>query len=83
MTVKMPGMNGMGECVLCGDSFAVSTWLGESFSMVAIDGFDIRLPMHQKCSKNFAGSIGKSWEELPAGPLREEYARSFAPPKTK
>jgi hypothetical protein len=78
MEVRMPGICGMGECVLCGDSFAISTWLGESISLVLVDGFDVRLPMHNKCSKTFEDMIGKDWTDLPEGPLRKEFAASFA-----
>lgn len=78
MTVKMPGMSGMGECVLCGDSFAVNVWLGENIHFIAVDGFDLRLPMHTKCSRKFQELIGKDWAELPDGPLRREFAESYA-----
>lgn len=78
MKVRMPGISGMGECVLCGDSFAINVLLGENYHFVSVDGFDIQLPMHAKCSRKFNELIGQDWTALPDGPLRREFAESAA-----
>lgn len=79
MIIKIPGLHGLGECVMCGAYFGVQVWLGENICWEAVDGFDVQLPMHQKCSKNFRELIGKSWIELPEGPLRREFSSSYTP----
>ena len=54
----------------------MSTWLGESISMVAVAGFDTSLPMHPKCSSLFQSLIGQEYTALPEGPLRTEFLAS-------
>lgn len=77
MRVDYPGIGGsLGQCVLCGDSFALEVLLGESVPRIGIDGFSKDLPVHQKCVD--AIKPGDPWESLPEGPLRREYAEHFA-----
>lgn len=76
MKVDYPGIGGsLGECVLCGESFALEVMFGRSVPMLGIENFERDLPVHQKCLDSI--EPGGPWEELPEGPLRREYALAF------
>ena len=82
MKLDYPGIGGsLGQCVVCGDSFAMEIIMGRSVSMMSIEGFERDLPIHKKCLDNMESIRGQGWESLPEGPLRREYAEHFAEPK--
>ena len=63
MRVSLPGIGGnLGECVLCGECFALELILGRDVSMIHISGFDQELPFHQKCAEKLEGLRGKNWD---------------------
>lgn len=79
MRIDYPGIGGsLGQCVLCGDSFASEVIFGRNVPMIGIDGFSKDLPVHAKCLEGLMKIKGEGWEKLPEGPLRKEYAEVFA-----
>jgi hypothetical protein len=79
MKLDYPGIGGsLGQCVLCGESFAMEVILGKNVPMIGIDGFGKDLPVHQKCLDSLMKIKGQGWESLPEGPLRQAYAEHFA-----
>lgn len=79
MRIDLPGIGGsLGQCVLCGECFAAEVIFGRGVPMISIDGFARDLPVHQKCvEKMQALKSPFSWENLPEGPLRREYAEAI------
>jgi hypothetical protein len=76
MRLNLPGPGGsLGECVLCGESFALEIITGKSVNMIAVDGFSRDLPIHAKCLITLKAN-GKDWRTLPDGPLRREFAEA-------
>lgn len=74
MRVDYPGIGGsLGQCVLCGESFALEVITGKSVPVIDVAGFDRTLPIHGKCVKVMKAN-GKDWRTLPNGPLRREFA---------
>lgn len=78
MKVDRPGIGGsLGECVLCGKSFALEVITGKSIATVHMDGFGYTaLPLHGACLETLEGMKGQGWEKLPDGPLRREFEKS-------
>lgn len=76
MRVDYPGIGGsLGECVICGKDFALEVMLGRTISTAKLEGFERELPMHKKCLDAVPEDM--SWEKLPDGPLRREFAEHF------
>ncbi|MGA9668385.1 MAG: hypothetical protein WBQ94_04210 [Terracidiphilus sp.] len=76
MRRDLPGIGGsLGECVLCGESFAFEVLLGKAVNMIEIKGFSKELPIHGKCLTALEAN-GKDWRTLPEGPLRREFAKA-------
>jgi len=74
MRVDIPGIGGsLGQCVVCGESFATEVIMGQSVDMMRVRGIDANLPIHRKCKEKLP--TDGDWKKLPPGPLREEFAR--------
>lgn len=79
MRLDYPGIGGsLGQCVICGDSFALEVIMGKNIPMIGMDGFERDLPLHQKCLDKLMEIKGTGWENLPDGPLRQEYEKTLA-----
>lgn len=78
MKVSLPGIGGsLGECCVCGESFAMEILTGKGVPMVSIGGFSRDLPVHKKCVGTLeeVQKSGGDWKLLPNGPLRREFAQ--------
>jgi hypothetical protein len=74
MKVDIPGIgSSLGQCVVCGDTFALEVIMGKSVGMMRVKGIDANLPIHRKCKDKLPKD--GDWKKLPAGPLREEFER--------
>lgn len=72
MRVDRPGIGGsLGQCVVCGDTFALEILTGKSVDMMRVNGIDADLPLHRKCKKKLPKD--GDWKKLPEGPLRQEF----------
>lgn len=79
MRLDYPGIGGsLGQCVVCGDSFAMEVLMSRNVPMIGIEGFERDLPVHKLCLDRMEEIRGKGWEALPDGPLRKEYAEVFS-----
>lgn len=88
MKIDLPGIGGsLGECVLCGNSFALEVITGKSVEMINISGFSRPLPMHAKCVVAIQTIVTTHkdeqdiWKHLPNGPLKREYEKVTQEPK--
>ena len=80
MKFSVPGIGGsLGECIICGTSFAMEVMLGRFIHTISIDGFDcdVGMPVHDKCLTVLQENQN-DWHGLPDGPLRQELAKSEA-----
>jgi hypothetical protein len=78
LRVNLPGLGGsLGECVLCGNTFAREILLGETVPIIGVAAFgDHDLPIHAKCLDELKKLDLSNWSNLPEGPLRRCYAES-------
>jgi len=83
-TIKysIPGIGGsLGECVVCGESFAKELMLGESVGSLGIEGISANLPVHHKCAENVTKMCGM-WKDIrgnfPEGPLKKCFDEQLA-----
>jgi hypothetical protein len=82
MKLDYPGIGGsLGECVVCGECFALEILMGRSIATVEIPGFERSLPLHPRCLEEMESIRGQGWESLPEGPLRQAYAEHFREPE--
>lgn len=81
----MPGPGGsLGQCALCGESFAAEVMLGKSVKSFTQAGSSTTFYAHDKCLKDVEATC-KTLLDLPvASPLRQLYERQQAetPPPT-
>lgn len=80
--VSIPGVGGsLGECVVCGQSFAKEIMLGESVGSLGIEGIDANLPVHHECAETVTKMCGK-WKDIrdafPEGPLKKCFDEQLA-----
>ena len=79
MTYGLPVGGTLGRCALCGESFLREIMLNESIATVDVDGVAGGVAVHRDgCAEKLVALNGKSWEELPDGPLRAAFARFAA-----
>lgn len=74
MRIDIPGIGGsLGECVVCGQNFALEVITGKRVDMMRVSGLDADLPLHKKCRKDLPKD--GDWKKLPEGPLRQEFEK--------
>ena len=85
MKIDMPGIGGsLGECAICGKSFALEVLLGRSIETLKMIGLPAAIPVHPKCAEEVIAISNEhrgeadSWQHLPEGPLRREFAEAAA-----
>lgn len=72
MIIGMPGIGGsLGECQVCGESFAANVILGQSVMTGRVSGMDCDVAVHAECATLLSG---RPWTDLPDGPIRRAAA---------
>jgi hypothetical protein len=68
----MPGPGGsLGQCAVCGKSFAVETICGKSVQSFTVKGIDGVLFTHDACMETLKQCEGENW--VNPGPLRKAF----------